>query len=72
MKIQDKETFDKVNVFGMGQENSAFAQYFIGDSYLNPLTKPGKDPSHSQTSPSSRDAAITGISTTQRQEADRF
>ena len=29
MKIQDKETFDKVNVFGMGQENSAFAQYFI-------------------------------------------
>ena len=24
MKIQDKETFDKVNVFGMGQENSAF------------------------------------------------
>lgn len=42
MKIQDKETFDKVNVFGMGQENSAFAQYFIGDSYLNPLTKPGE------------------------------
>lgn len=41
MKIQDKETFDKVNVFGMGQENSAFAQYFIGNSYLNPLTKPG-------------------------------
>ena len=32
MKIQDKETFDKVNVFGMGQENSAFAQYFIGKS----------------------------------------
>lgn len=42
MKIQDKETFDKVNVFGMGQENSAFAQYFIGNSYLNPLTKPGE------------------------------
>lgn len=41
MKIQDKETFDKANVFGMGQENSAFAQYFIGNSYLNPLTKPG-------------------------------
>ena len=43
MKIQDKETFDKVNVFGMGQENSAFAQYFIGNSYLNPLTKPGEE-----------------------------
>ncbi len=37
MKIQDKETFDKVNVFGLGQENSAFAQYFIGNSYLNHL-----------------------------------
>lgn len=27
MKIQDKETFDKVNVFGLGQENSAFADH---------------------------------------------
>ena len=44
MKIQDKETFDKVNVFGQGEENSAFAQYFIGNSYLNPLTKPGESP----------------------------
>ena len=44
MKIQDKETFDKVNVFGLGQENSAFAQYFIGNSYLNPLPKPGESP----------------------------
>ena len=40
MKIQDKETFDKANVFGQGQENTAFAQYFIGNSYLNPLTGP--------------------------------
>ena len=38
MKIQDKATFDKANVFGLGQENTAFAQYFIGNSYLNPLT----------------------------------
>ena len=42
MKIQDKETFDKANVFGLGAENSAFAQYFIGNSYLNPLTEPGQ------------------------------
>ena len=40
MKIQDKETFDKANVFGQGQENTAFAQYFTGNSYLNPLTDP--------------------------------
>lgn len=40
MKIQDKETFDKANVFGQGQANTAFAQYFIGNSHLNPLTDP--------------------------------
>ena len=40
MKITDKNDFDKVNVFGLGNENSAYAQYFIGDSYLNPLTDP--------------------------------
>lgn len=40
MKITDKNDFDKVNVFGLGNENSAYAQYFIGNSYLNPLTNP--------------------------------
>ena len=29
-------------VFGVGEPNTAFAQYFIGNSYLNPLTKPGE------------------------------
>ena len=42
MKITDKNDFDKVNVFGLGNENSAYAQYFIGNSYLNPLTDPKK------------------------------
>ena len=32
--------FDKVNVFGLGEENINFAKYFIGKSYLNPLTNP--------------------------------
>ena len=32
------EEFEKQNIFGIGQENTAFAQYFIGRSYLNPLT----------------------------------
>lgn len=41
MRIQKKEAFDAQNVFGLGQENTAYAQYFIGQSYLNPLTKPG-------------------------------
>lgn len=29
-------------VFGLGKPNDAFAKYFIGQSYLNPLTKPGE------------------------------
>ena len=40
MKMNNKEEFNKENVFGLGQENTAFAQYFIGNSYLNPLTNP--------------------------------
>ena len=28
--------------FGLGEENTAFAKYFIGKSYLNPLTDPNK------------------------------
>ncbi len=38
MKIMNKEEFDQANVFGLGMENTGFAQYFIGQSYLNPLT----------------------------------
>jgi quercetin dioxygenase-like cupin family protein len=44
MKIMDEEEFNKKNIFGKGQANTAFAQYFIGKSYLNPLTVPGKSP----------------------------
>ena len=29
-------------LFGMGMPNDAYAKYFIGDSFLNPLTKPGE------------------------------
>lgn len=42
MRISNKEEFDRQNVFGQGKENTAFAQYFIGKSYLNPLTVPGE------------------------------
>ncbi|WP_251424128.1 cupin domain-containing protein [Veillonella agrestimuris] len=38
MKYQNKDAFEVTNVFGMGSYNSDFAQYFIGDSFLNPLT----------------------------------
>ena len=35
----NKEQFDTLNVFGQGEPNVNFAQYFIGNSYLNPLAK---------------------------------
>lgn len=35
----DKAEFDKLNVFGEGQPNEAYVQYFIGQSFLNPLAK---------------------------------
>ena len=42
MRYSEYTEFEKVNVFGIGSPNDAFAQYFIGKSYLNPLTKPGE------------------------------
>ena len=44
MKYKDEKQFEEVNVFGKGQANDAYAQYFIGNSYLNPLTKAGTCP----------------------------
>ena len=40
MKYLDKEEFDKANKFGTGNPNDAFAKFFIGNSFLNPLTNP--------------------------------
>lgn len=39
--IMNEQEFDKVNVFGKGQDNVAYEQYFSGKSYLNALTSPG-------------------------------
>lgn len=40
MKYEHKEEFENINVFGMGTANTAYAQFFIGNSFLNPLTDP--------------------------------
>ena len=40
MKYESKEAFEKANIFGTGTANTAYAQYFIGNSFLNPLTDP--------------------------------
>ena len=33
-----KEEFSKIDKFGVGEPNEAFAKYFIGQSFLKPLT----------------------------------
>lgn len=38
----NENEFNKINVFGKGNPNDGFAMYFTGNSYLNPLTKPGE------------------------------
>lgn len=40
MKYADKESFEKANMFGTGAPNDAYAQYFIGQSFQQPLNKP--------------------------------
>lgn len=44
MKYLNESDFNEANVFGKGQPNTMFAQYFVGDSFLNPLTEFGKSP----------------------------
>lgn len=44
MRIFEENKFNEVNVFGKGQPNDMFARYFIGNSFLNPLTEFGKCP----------------------------
>ena len=36
--LSDKERFEKELMFPIGKENSAYAQYFIGKSYLHPIS----------------------------------
>ena len=40
MKYETKEAFEAVNAFGTGEPNTAYARFFQGDSFLNPLTDP--------------------------------
>lgn len=44
MKYMDETKFEQANHFGKGVFNKNFAQYFEGNSYLNPLTEMGKYP----------------------------
>ena len=44
MKTKDRNQFESENLFGTGAPNDAYAPYFTGRSFLNPLTEPGKSP----------------------------
>ena len=63
MKCMDKHEFEQQNVFGTGAANTAYAKFFIGQSFLNPLTDP-KTGLFLATLPLSPAAATTGTSTT--------
>ena len=36
------KNFEQANIFGIGQENTGYVQYFSGAAFLNPLTDPAK------------------------------
>lgn len=40
MKCATEEAFVGANAFDKGAANTAYAQYFVDNSYLNPLTDP--------------------------------
>ena len=44
MKYTEKAQFETADAFGIGAPNDAYAQYFVGHSFLKPLTEPGKAP----------------------------
>lgn len=46
MKYTSYEEFEKANKFGTGEPNVAYAKYFIGKSFLNPLTDTSKTTLH--------------------------
>ena len=44
MKYKERAAFEQADAFGIGAPNDAYAQYFVGDSFLHPLTDPKEWP----------------------------
>ena len=44
MKYKTKQEIEQGDVFGVGAPNDAFAKYFSGASFLNPLVDPKESP----------------------------
>ena len=65
-----QKRFEEADVFGKSTEGKAFAQYFIGNSYLNPKTD-ARCGLFLANVTFERAAEATGTSTTQEKAADR-
>ncbi len=72
MKYLDKEEFDKANKFGTGNPNDAFEKYFVGNSFLNPLTNPKDTAVFLANVTFERVAETTGIFITQKPVVDNY
>ena len=44
MKYEERAASEQADAFGIGAPNDAYAQYFVGDSFLHPLTDPKECP----------------------------
>ena len=44
MKYEERAAFEQADSFEIGAPNDAYAQYFVGDSFLHPLTDPKECP----------------------------
>ena len=69
MKYATEEAFVGANAFGKGAANTAYAQYFVGNSYLNPLTDPQVTALHLSNVTFEPGVATTGTFTTPQKAA---
>lgn len=64
MKPQENQTqqsFEQQNLFGKGSENKAYAAFFTGNSYLNPLTRPASVGRHLTLLPGADQKSVPAI-----------
>lgn len=66
--LQDAKLISKEMIFPIGEPNTAYAKYFIGNSYLAPIST---EQVKISTLPLNRVVVITGIFTRQRKAEDR-
>ena len=71
MKYNNISDFATADIFGIGMPNEAFAQFFVGDSFLKPLTDKNSS-LHISNVTFSPAAGIIGTFITLQKTEDRF